>query len=76
MEVTEVQMRPAQRVGSRSAIIRSEQVGPFLGVGKTLFHQLRKRADFPRAVVLGGKARGYVVAELERWLESHAPRAE
>ncbi len=58
------------------AIVRTSLAHHVLGVGRTRFWQLARTEGFPRAVQLGAgaRARGYVVAELQHWLETSAPR--
>ncbi len=51
-------------------VLRTDEARLKLGVGKTTFYELNKRADFPRAIVLGERARGYSEIELEAWIEA------
>jgi len=58
------------------AIVRATRLGPqLLDCGRTRAYQISKTEGFPRPIVLGGKARGYIVAEVQEWLAKSAPRA-
>jgi len=55
-------------------ILRPVAAARMLGVGKTKFYDLAKSKNFPRAVILGARARGYLERELDAWLTAQ-PRA-
>jgi predicted DNA-binding transcriptional regulator AlpA len=61
-------------MNNRPLVVRSTKAHELLGIGRTRLFELSKRADFPRKVKLGGKASGFVVAELEAWVREHADR--
>jgi len=47
-----------------SAALASE----IIGISKRMFHNLRKREDFPKPVVLGSKAVRWRHHEIEAWI--------
>lgn len=49
-------------------ILRPRAAWELLGVGKTKFYDFAKHDDFPRPIVLGSRARGYLQSELLAWL--------
>jgi predicted DNA-binding transcriptional regulator AlpA len=52
-------------------VLREKQVRQKLGgIGTTKFAQLRKEADFPRAIVVGPRCLAWDEAELDAWLAS------
>jgi predicted DNA-binding transcriptional regulator AlpA len=56
-------------------ILRTAEAAKKLSLGKTSFYELQKNdPTFPRAIVLGERARGYSERELDVWLASR-PRA-
>ncbi len=59
----------------RPVVVRSTRAHEVLDIGRTQFHAVAKTPGFPRKIVLGRKARGYVIAELERWAAESAERA-
>lgn len=56
-------------------ILRAADAARKLSLGKTSFYDLAKNdPKFPRAIVLGSRARGYSENELDEWLATR-PRA-
>lgn len=56
-------------------ILRPADAARKLSLGKTSFYELAKHdPTFPRAIVLGSRARGYSENELDAWVAS-LPRA-
>lgn len=51
-------------------ILRPAQAAAKLAVGKTSFYELAKHPTFPRAIILGRRARGYSERELDVWMTS------
>ena len=52
-------------------IIRPGAFRAKLGVGNTLFYELkRKDPKFPKPVVLGPRARGYIESDADAYIES------
>lgn len=61
-------MHTARAVG---LVYRSSATPQALGVGKTKFYEIvSSDSTFPKEIELGPRARGYLVAEIEAWLES------
>lgn len=61
---------PRRTPTPHAAVIRAEDLGGFLGMGTTAAWELRKAPDFPRPVLLGERARGYLRDDLIQWLQS------
>jgi len=55
-------------------ILRPKAAAQLVGVAKTRFYELAKTDGFPRPVILGARARGYMASELLAWLAAQ-PRA-
>lgn len=60
---------------NRAVVVRSTRAHEVFDIGRTQFHAVAKTPGFPQKIVLGRKARGYIVAELERWAAESAERA-
>ena len=57
----------------RSRVIRGRKAAAeYCGIGRTQSYELEKRGLWPRAVALGSRSRGYLVSELDAWLEARA----
>jgi predicted DNA-binding transcriptional regulator AlpA len=60
-----------------SKIIRGRRrAAAYTGLGPTQVWLLERKGDFPRAVPLSARARGYLVAELDRWLAGRAAQRD
>jgi len=59
---------------NHSRVIRGRKAAAeYVGIGRTRSYELEKRGLFPRAVTLGGpRSRGYLVDELDAWLEARS----
>ena len=56
-----------------SQVIRGRKAAAeYVGIGKTACYELEKRGQFPRAIALGARSRGWLVAELDGWLSKRA----
>jgi prophage regulatory protein len=51
-------------------ILRMKQLPEIAGIGRTLIYELVRKGDFPKAVRLGERARGYRESEILAWVES------
>lgn len=58
----------------RPAIVRASHAHGVLGMGRTRFWEIAKTEGFPRPIVLSRRMKGYLVAELEQWAATAAPR--
>lgn len=62
-------------IAQSDRILRTAEAAKKLSLGKTSFYELPKNdPTFPRAIILGERARGYSERELDMWLASR-PRA-
>jgi len=59
---------------NRAVVVRSTRAHEVFDIGRTQFHAVAKTPGFPKKVVLGRKARGYVLSELEQWAAESAQR--
>ncbi len=57
-----------------AVVVRALSAPAVLGLGRTTFWKLSQRADFPRPISLGRRAKGYLVAELQAWAAQDAER--
>jgi len=52
-------------------VYRASMTPKALGVGKTKFYEIvNSDSTFPKEIELGPRARAYLVAEIDEWLES------
>jgi predicted DNA-binding transcriptional regulator AlpA len=60
-----------RRFSSYKRVLREKEARQKLGgIGVTKFAELRKEADFPRAIVVGPRCLAWDEAELNAWLAS------
>ena len=52
-------------------ILRTPAAAEYVGLSESTLEKRRLRGDGPRFIRLGGRAVGYPIEELDRWLESH-----
>lgn len=52
------------------AVMRVKDAMRFIGVGRSRFYGLAKEPGFPKAVVLGERARGYLTEDLAAWAKN------
>lgn len=78
-------MRSETEVGSKEKggretppplVYRLEQVEAVVGLRRTAIEERMKLDDFPRPIWLGPKVRGWLVSEIEEWLESRRQQRE
>lgn len=50
--------------------MRAGETAAVIGVGKTAFYEVTKRADFPRPIQVTGKIRVWLKSEVIAWLKS------
>lgn len=55
---------------SNLRIIRLPEVMKKTSLGRTTLYRMSKFGDFPESVSLGGKAMGWVEAEIDNWIAS------
>ena len=65
-------------ISIRPAALEKESAAQFLAISVSTLEQLVREGDFPKPRKLSGRRVGYLVRELEEWLESrpvsdHAP---
>jgi len=49
-------------------ILRMRELPPIVGIQRTLIYEHIRDGDFPRAVKLGARARGYRESEVLTWV--------
>ena len=59
---------------NRAVVICSTRAHEVFDIGRTQFHTVSQTPGFPKKVVLGRKARGYILSELESWAAESAER--
>jgi prophage regulatory protein len=64
------------QIQSPPTILRRKQVEARVGLRRSTIYQRVAEGTFPAPVNLGGRAVGWVAAEVERWIADrpHAPR--
>lgn len=50
-------------------VIRLPEVINKTGLGRTTIWRMSSTGNFPEAISLGGKATGWIEAEIDRWIE-------
>lgn len=50
-------------------VIRLPDVIKKTGLGRTTIWRMSTSGDFPESISLGGKATGWIEAEIDRWIE-------
>lgn len=53
-------------------IVRTKEVCKILSIGRTTLHELRKSGDFPACIVLGERAVGWKLSDIECWIASRS----
>ena len=56
-------------------ILRVHDVLDRLGIGRSTLYEWQARGDFPRAIPLGERARGWLESDVDEWIETRARRA-
>lgn len=62
--------------GAEPMLVRTNQAPAFVGVPRSTFFVIAKRDDFPRQVVLGPRATGYLRDELRAWVVAQRRNAK
>lgn len=57
------------KVVPQPQILRKDQVCQLTGLGKTSIYEMARAGQFPRPIELGARARGWLRAEIEQWIE-------
>jgi prophage regulatory protein len=52
------------------AIIRMPELRARTGLSKSCIYNYIRAGDFPRPVLLGARAKGWIEADIDRWIES------
>ncbi len=50
-------------------VIRLPEVITKTGIGRTTIYRMESAGTFPRSIPLGGKAIGWIEAEIDAWIE-------
>ena len=57
----------------RHRVIRGRKAAAeYCGIGRTQSYELEKRGLWPRAIALTARSRGWLIDELDQWLEARA----
>jgi prophage regulatory protein len=51
-------------------VIRPAQIGQVIGLSRPMVYRLEREGRFPKRRRLGPRATGWLLSELERWLQS------
>lgn len=49
-------------------VVRQKEVCKMLSIGRTQLYELRKRGDFPAGIMLGERAVGWRLSEINDWI--------
>ena len=63
------------RAISGHTIVRPSDAAALLGITREYLHALSKMPDFPSKVVMGKRAVGWRIADLEAWIDSKTRRS-
>lgn len=57
-------------ITTKPACLRQAEACKFVGIGESTLQKLVREGKFPKPRVLSGRCVGYVLRELEAWVES------
>lgn len=68
---SQISPRVAEPVGPAThRVIRLPEVIKKTGLGRTTLYRMSTSGEFPESISLGGKAMGWIEAEVDRWIEA------
>lgn len=57
------------KTATNHRVIRLPEVMEKTGLGRTTLYKLSTEGRFPESISLGGKAMGWIEAEIDKWIE-------
>ena len=63
-------MEPVVRRGIAPLVVRPTEIAYVLGVSRPTAYRLEREGSFPRRRQLGPRATGWLLGDLENWLQS------
>jgi prophage regulatory protein len=63
-------MEPVVRRGIAPLVVRPTEIAYVLGVSRPTAYRLEREGSFPRRRQLGPRATGWLLSDLENWLQS------
>ena len=66
---------PAERTFPARRILRTQDAAAYVGLSPSTIEKMRCYGGGPKFIRLGGRAIGYDIADLDRWLEAQANNA-